>query len=125
MANILLIDDELVLLTLMSTALRRDGHTVTALSDPLAALAVQAGGQVPIDLIVTDISMKPISGFQLVNRIIGEGFAGPVLFTSGYPAFSDTIAHSLGVHSVLEKPFTVAQLETAVRRALKRGARET
>jgi CheY-like chemotaxis protein len=41
MANILVIDDESVLLTLISNTLRLDGHTVTALSEPLAALDYQ------------------------------------------------------------------------------------
>src|ERR1035441_9616229 len=108
MANILVIDDESVLLGLISNTLRLDGHNVTAFCDPIAALNSQEAGQLSIDLLVTDISMKPISGFELVKRLIAAGFDIPVLFTSGYPALSDAVANSLGKRSILEKPFTAS-----------------
>jgi CheY-like chemotaxis protein len=63
MANILVIDDEPGLLGLISTTLRQDGHCVTALNDPLAAIEGAMNGGPAIDLLLTDVSMKPISGF--------------------------------------------------------------
>jgi DNA-binding NtrC family response regulator len=121
MANILMIDDEPLLLGLISNTLRLDGHKTIALSDPLDALDYQREGQSPIDLLLTDIDMKPISGFELVNRLTKAGFDGPVLFTSGYPALSGAIANSLGQRSILEKPFTAPQLRAAVRGTLSRS----
>ena len=47
MANILLIDNEQVLLSLISTTLRLEGHGVSAMCDPLVALASQCAGQAP------------------------------------------------------------------------------
>jgi DNA-binding NtrC family response regulator len=120
MANILLIDDEPVLLDLISNTLRLDGHDVNAISNPLVALASQSAVKTPIDLVVTDIDMKPISGFELVKRLSKEGFSGPVLFMSGYPALAAAVAESLGDRTVLEKPFTSAQLRAAVAKALRR-----
>jgi DNA-binding NtrC family response regulator len=121
MANILVIDDESILLDLMSTTLRLVGHTVTALSSPLAALGAYQTSEIPIDLLLTDVTTKPISGFDLVRRLSRLGFKGAVLFTSGYPAVSGAIACGLGDRALLEKPFTAQQLRDAVQRALSRG----
>jgi DNA-binding NtrC family response regulator len=120
MANILVIDDEPVLLDLISNTLRLDGHTVTAISDPLAACdTFRATDEVA--LLVTDVTMKPISGFEVVTRLHSIGFAGPVLFTSGYPALSGAIARSLGERAIIEKPFTAAHLRSAVNRTLSKS----
>ena len=124
MANILVITNEAILLVLISTTLRLDGHTVVALSDPLEALESEVAPQPPIDLLVTDIEMKPISGFELVTRLTKTGFTGPVLFSSGYPSLSSIVSASLGSRSILEKPFTAAQLRVAVRSALTRDRRK-
>ena len=121
MANILVIDDEPVLLNLIATALRLDGHTIKAICDPLAALDAHGDEQSPIDLLLTDIDMVPISGFELVKRLSKTGFNSPVLFMSGYAALAGAVAESLGERAVLEKPFTAAQLRSAVHRMLSKS----
>ena len=118
MAHILVVDDEPLLLDLISATLRLDGHEVTAVGDPPAALSMQEAGQLPVDLLLTDVEMRPISGFELVRRLTKLGFDSPVLFTTGYPALSDVVAGSLGARFILEKPFTAAQLRGVVRNAL-------
>ena len=118
MAHILVIDDESILLDLISRTLRQDGHTVTALGDPIAAMESAADGKPPIDLLLTDVNMRPISGPELVKRLTRAGFHAPVLFMSGYPSFSITIAGTGGVYSVIDKPFTIAELRVVVARLL-------
>jgi DNA-binding NtrC family response regulator len=120
LANILVIDDEPVLLGLVSTALRRDGHQVTAMDDPLAATAAYKSGGLPVDLLLADVSLRPISGFEIFKRFMKAGFNGPVLFMSGYPAVSGIIVESIGARAVLEKPFTAPELRSAVRQALSK-----
>jgi two-component system OmpR family response regulator len=117
MANILVIDDEPVLLDLISNTLRLGGHQVTAVSNPVEACELfQAGG--PTDLVVTGVSMKPISGFEIVARLNAKGFTGSVLFTSAGSALSSAIVRSMGERAIIEKPFTAAQLRSAVRKSL-------
>jgi DNA-binding NtrC family response regulator len=118
MANILVVDDEPLLLDLISTILRLDGHNVRAMGDPITALNFQEAGEAPIDLLVTDISLKPISGFELVTGLSKKGFNSPVLFASGYPALYWAVPDSMRDYPILEKPFTAAQLRAAVRGAL-------
>jgi CheY-like chemotaxis protein len=119
MENILLIEDEAVLLGLIATSLRLDGHAATALYGPARALDTRAAGRSPIDLL-TEISTRPISGFELVARLRKKGFNGNVLFMSRGPALAHTVGESLGQRTVLKKPFTAPQLRGAVRRALAR-----
>ena len=121
MANILLIDNEAVLLNLMSNTLRLDGHTVNALCDPLAAFEFFGAGKLPIDLVLTDVEMTPISGFTLLKRLGKSGVKSPVLFMSGYPALAEAIAETWGPSAVLGKPFTATQLRSAVAKALQRS----
>ena len=125
MANILLIDDEPVSLSLIANTLRLDGHNVKAMCGPLEALETQGAGQPPIDLLLTDISLEPISGFQLAKRLSNAGFRSPVLFMSSYPALAGAVADGLGDRAILEKPFTARQLRSAVRRALLKSKVKT
>jgi DNA-binding NtrC family response regulator len=117
-AYILVIDDEEILLYLISNTLRMEGHEVVSLTDPLAALELKTFVQRPFDLLLADIHTKQISGFELVKRLALNGITLPVLFMSGYPASTTAIASGLGHCSLLEKPFTAQQLRAAVKKAL-------
>jgi two-component system OmpR family response regulator len=118
MATILVIDDEPIVLDLIAAALQMQGHNVIALLDPLSALDSSNVAPAAIDLLVTDISMKPISGFEVVKHLNQLGFNGPVLYMSGHSSLAAAIAGTMGEAAVIEKPFTVEQLRSAVGRAL-------
>jgi DNA-binding response OmpR family regulator len=118
MAHILVIDDESVLLDLISRTLQLDGHTVTALTDPIAAIDSAGGGKPPVDLLLTDINMRPISGPELVKRLTKAGFNAPVLFMSGSPALSNDMGGTGNAYSVIDKPFTISELRVVITRLL-------
>lgn len=122
MAHILVIDDEEILLDLISNTLRLEGHDVDAFTDPIAALDLKTFHECPFDLLLTDIHTKPISGFEFVRRLTAAGISIQVLFMSGYPALSNAIGAHLGDRCLLEKPFTAQQLRAAVKKALHRKA---
>ena len=115
-ARLLVVDDENIVLDLIATVLRTDGHTVTALSDP--SMASDCPNIAAIDLILTDVTMTPFSGFELVKRLTILGFDGRVLFMSGFSNLSAAISQSLGERALLEKPFTAMELRKAVNRIL-------
>ncbi len=121
MAHVLVIDDESVLLGLIATTLQRDGYTVTPMVDALAAIDSFVTSQLPVDLLLVDVTMQPISGFEIVKRLVKAGFAGPVLFMSGYTSLSGAITESMGVSAMIEKPFTAPELRTAVKKALAKS----
>jgi DNA-binding NtrC family response regulator len=113
-----LVDDELVLLDLTANILRLDGHMVKALCDPLEAELCLQSGHLIVDLLLTDISLQPISGIELASRLRKAGFLTPVLFMSGYGSLTGAAADCLEEHAILEKPFTAWQLRAAVSKAL-------
>jgi len=70
MANLLLVDDDPVLLALLGKLLRRQGHAVREVGGGLAALAL-AGAQ-HFDLIITDLMMPDMDGYQLTRGLRAE-----------------------------------------------------
>lgn len=125
MANILLIDDEPVLLDLLSASLKKDGHNVAAISNPLAASDLFKSGEAAFDLVVTDVEMRPISGFEVVRQLLHIGWCGAVLFMSGHSSHSGALAGQPGKGAIIEKPFTAVEFRSAVARALIRGKSES
>jgi DNA-binding NtrC family response regulator len=116
MAVIVVIDDEPVVLELLGMVLRLDGHDLQPLSDPVAAYEVITSAETAVDLVITDAGLKPISGFELVNRLRMRGILCPVLVISGHHGLN--APPSGGPMEILEKPFTAAQLRAAVNDAL-------
>jgi two-component system OmpR family response regulator len=118
MANIFIIDDEPVLLELISRTLRLDGHSVRTFSNPLSVFDSSANVRPGIDLVLTDVNMKPITGFEVARRLTQAGFTGPVIYMSGYATASGDDIEAFDHHPVIGKPFTCAELRAAVGKAL-------
>jgi DNA-binding NtrC family response regulator len=125
MARILVVDDEPVVLELITLALQLQGHDVTAVGDPLSAFDPTCVSPANIDLLVTDVNMKPITGFEVVSRLVELGFQGQVLFMSGYSALSVANSGKPGKSAIIEKPFTVETLREAVGKALAGNTSDT
>jgi CheY-like chemotaxis protein len=118
MANIIVIDDEPIVLDLVCVTLQFAGHDVTPLNDPLAVFELSVDILKATDLLLTDVSMRPISGFEVVRRLVLQDIKPRLLFMSGYSGIAAAIAQEYGENAVLEKPFTVAQLRAAVDKLL-------
>ena len=67
MARILLIDDEPLIITMLSTFLGREGHEVVSAGDGKEGLKILDGGS--FDLIITDIIMPECDGFEVLMSI--------------------------------------------------------
>lgn len=120
MANILAVDDDRDLCTLLKTALERDGHKVEtrcAGADVTAALCRWA------DCILLDIMMPGEDGFATCARI--RALAGcPILFLTARAEETDVLRGlGLGGDDYLTKPFRVAELRARVAAHLRREAR--
>ena len=120
MANILAVDDDRDLCTLLKTALERDGHTVetrtsgTQLTDTLCRWA---------DCILLDVMMPGEDGFAVCRRIRAETDA-PILFlTARTDEPSVLTGLGLGADDYLTKPFRVAELRARVAAHLRRQNR--
>ena len=120
MANILAVDDDRDLCTLLKTALERDGHTVEtrcAGADVTAALCRWA------DCILLDIMMPGEDGFATCRRIrtLTEE---PILFlTARTDEPSVLTGLGIGADDYLSKPFRLAELRARVNAHLRRQNR--
>lgn len=120
MANILAVDDDRDLCTLLKTALERDGHTVETRctgADVTSSLCRWA------DCILLDVMMPGEDGFATCARI--RALAGcPILFLTARAEETDVLRGlGLGGDDYLTKPFRVAELRARVAAHLRREAR--
>ena len=118
MAFILIVEDDEVLLGLLSSLLRREGHEVREATSALIALDILDAEKDRCDLVLTDFEMKPMNGLQLVNRIVQKSPTMKILFMSGYPTVAHAIEERFGAEALLMKPFPAQELTRKIKRAL-------
>jgi two-component system response regulator (stage 0 sporulation protein F) len=115
MATILIIDDEASVRSLLRTSLEGAGYVVVEAADGREGLARYQA--TPADLVLTDILMPGMNGFDLVLELTRTFLNVKVIAMSGAPEESvplDT-AKLLGARRTLRKPFTMDALLKAVR----------
>ena len=99
--HVLFIDDEPALVRLGIRVLERLGYRVTGCQDPSAALEMFRSNPHAFDLIVTDLAMPPMTGFDVAQAILALRPTVPVLLTSGYMRTEDRdAAVALGIRDV-------------------------
>jgi two-component system cell cycle sensor histidine kinase/response regulator CckA len=115
--RILLVDDEAVLRRLAVTILARQGYVVVEAAGPTEALALGAAAPDSFDLILADVMMPGMRGWEMVDRLRVSQPRARVLYMSGYVGELDrpTIEK---VRPLLSKPFRPKDLIEEVRRVL-------
>lgn len=110
---ILVVDDDLPILTLMKNILREFGFDARVAST--GADAIQAAGETRPDLILLDMKMPGMSGHEVIEAIRDTGASNvPILILSGDPVPPAEIAR-LGVAGAVQKPFDVMGLIEQIR----------
>lgn len=120
MAKIIVADDEPTHLDLVAAILERAGHDVVAVASGRACL--DHLGQHAADLVISDVFMPGMDGFQLMAELSNRGITIPLVAMTGgmrghFEPFS-AIMTRLGAQAVVTKPFTAAQLMDVVNRCL-------
>lgn len=121
MTRVLAIDDDAAILQLLSRVLARDGIVVDTLQDPTQALSCDVARY---DLIITDVMMPQMDGFELVTRL-RDRVDAPIIFLTAKVSEDDAV-QGLGVggDDYLRKPFGTAELRAKVQAHLRREHRE-
>lgn len=114
--RILLVDDEAVLRQLTRTILLRQGYTVIEATGPAEALEVAAAQPDFFDLILADVMMPGMRGWEMVDRLRSSQPRARVLYMSGY--IGDIDIGRDKVRPLLTKPFKPRDLVDEVRRVL-------
>lgn len=121
--TLLLVEDEEAVRRSSAEYLGRCGYTVLEAKDGVDALSVAKNHTSPIHLLVTDVVMPHMSGGQLAGELETLRPETKVLFVSGY-AGKTVVDHKVVdlESNFLQKPFTLKQLASKVRLALRAHA---
>jgi two-component system OmpR family response regulator len=120
--QVLVVDDEPNIRELVQVALKFHGCAVrTAATGRDALRQVEAA---PTDLIVLDVMLPDLDGFEVCRRLRAAGNDVPVIFLTARDTSSDTVTGlALGGDDYVTKPFSVEALVARVRAVLRRAAR--
>ncbi len=120
--QVLVVDDELNIRELVQVALKFHGCAVTTAASGKDALR-QAETTNP-DLIVLDVMMPDMDGFEVCRRLRAAGNEVPVIFLTARDTSSDTVKGlAIGGDDYVTKPFSVEALVARVRAVLRRASR--
>jgi two-component system, OmpR family, response regulator len=118
-ARILVVDDEPSITDLLSTALRYMGYEVTVASTGMAAL--EAAAISAPHLVVLDVMLPDIDGFEVCRRLREQRDFVPVIFLSARDAEDDRVTGFVrGGDDYVTKPFSLEELTLRIRALLRR-----
>jgi two-component system, cell cycle response regulator CpdR len=119
MSRVLIVDDEDSMRRLVARAIAMDGHDITTAADGAEALEILSGADVGFELLLTDIQMPIMDGIALALAAARDFPDLTILLMTG---FADQRERASGLnaiaHDVITKPFSVADIRTAVADAL-------
>lgn len=121
--TILLVEDDPTLLSTLGFNLRREGYDVHVADNGERALETVRGLGARLDLIVLDVMLPGIDGFQVLRQVRARGLRMPVLMLSARGEEQDRIdGLELGADDYVVKPFALGELLARIRAALRRRA---
>ena len=120
MPSILVAEDDIALNRLICKVLEKDGHFVVSKKDGDEALKVL--DEMHIDLIVTDVMMPKVDGYELVENVRSFNKTIPVLFVTAKGAFNGKLrGFNLGADDYMVKPIDINELILRVNALLRRS----
>jgi PAS domain S-box-containing protein len=113
--RILYVDDDEAIVMLITRVLERSGYQVTGQVSAQEALAQLRDDPNAFDVVVTDLSMPEMSGFDLATQVREINPSMPIVMTSGYVRAQDEErAQSIGIEKIILKPNTIEELGQAL-----------
>jgi two-component system, cell cycle response regulator CpdR len=119
MARVLIVDDEESMRALVARAIAMDGHDIVAAQDGAEALEILVRDSGAYDLLLTDIQMPVMDGIALALMAARDFPRLTILLMTGFADQRERASNlNAIVHDVITKPFSAADLRTAVADAL-------
>ena len=121
MNRILVVEDDPAILRGLSDNLRAESYEVTTAAD--GELAFRLGRDGGFDLVLLDVMLPKMNGFEVCRRLRAEGSNVPILMLTARGEEADRVRGlDLGADDYLTKPFSLAELQARVRALLRRRA---
>ena len=121
-ATVLVVDDELNIVELLSVSLKFQGFEVYTASNGSAAL--DKAREVKPDAVILDVMMPGMDGFGVLRRLRADGIDAPALFLTARDSLQDKIAGlTLGGDDYVTKPFSLEEVVARLRVILRRSGR--
>jgi two-component system, OmpR family, response regulator len=118
--RLLLVDDEDNLRSMLEAALRHSGFDVHPVASGRAA--IEATDEVQPDLIVLDVMLPDLDGFEVCRRLRADGSRVPVVFLTAKDGTEDKVRGlTLGGDDYLVKPFSLDELVARINAVLRRS----
>ncbi|MEV0288545.1 MULTISPECIES: response regulator transcription factor [unclassified Kribbella] len=121
-AHVLVVDDDDAIRDMVGTALRYAGFETSVASDGSEALAKIGAGSP--DVVVLDVLMPGLDGFEVCRRLRADGAGVPIIFVTARAASRDVLeGFGRGGDDYITKPFVLEELVARIRAVLHRAGR--
>jgi two-component system, OmpR family, response regulator len=118
--RIFIVEDDLVLADGLKNSLIQSGYAVDLVTNGADADGVLT--YQTFDLVLLDLGLPKLSGFEVLKRMRSRGNKTPVLILTANDGLDDRVKGlDLGADDYLSKPFILAELEARVRALIRRG----
>jgi two-component system OmpR family response regulator len=121
LARLLVVDDEPDIVELLSASLKYHGYEVATAAS--GRQAMEEARRFRPDMILLDVMMPELDGFDVLRRLRGEGTRTPVLFLTARDATEDKIKGlTLGGDDYVTKPFSLSEILARIQAVLRRAS---
>ncbi|MGE3768503.1 MAG: sigma-54-dependent transcriptional regulator [Kofleriaceae bacterium] len=116
MTTVFVIDDEREMVDLIAIGLKKRGFSIVTFTSGADALAALASHDV--DVVITDLNMKGVTGLEVCQKVVEDRPDVPVVVLTAFGSFETAVgAIRAGAYDFVTKPVEIEALAIAVRRA--------
>ena len=126
MIRILIVDDDPGTRFVLRLILEREGHEILEATDGVKALEILNSDPLP-DIVMSDLMMPIMSGFQLIHRLRSEArtLTVPIVVVTSNPDAALGLASAGLVDAIVSKPFTAAAFAERIQEVASKQSRRT
>ena len=117
--HILVVDDEEHLAIGIKFNLEAEGYVVTAVGNGIDAIDAATNADQPVDLIVLDLMLPQMSGYEVCEKVRQQGLTMPILMLTARTLSEDkTRGFDVGANQYMVKPFELDELLSRIKNLL-------
>jgi FixJ family two-component response regulator len=120
---VLVVDDEGLVKEYLEEVMKKHGYRYASFTDPAEALVFFQMNSTKVDLVVADIRMPEISGYDLAKEMMRVNSRVPIILISGYFPSLRAVQETPNVKRVLSKPLSTKLLLEAMETEIDESAK--